>query len=70
MTGKPGVFLSPEESLRLAMVDNTERERMIEAIVAHLRAAVRARNGKEFYGSTPREWYQTSLGGRSSALGS
>lgn len=61
ITSAPGKLLTAEQSLRLAIADNVSRERLIEAIVGHLRAAVRARNGKEFYGSTPREWYRAQV---------
>lgn len=44
MTGKPGRWLTPEQSARLAIVDNVERDKLIEFIVLRLRAEQRARD--------------------------
>lgn len=37
MTGKPGRYLTPEESVRLAMIHSIERDQLIEHIVKQLR---------------------------------
>lgn len=41
MTGKPGRFLTPEESARLALIHSTERDNLIKHIVDGLRAKAR-----------------------------
>jgi len=41
MTGKPGRFLTPEQSARLAVIHNTERDDLIRHIVDGLRAQAR-----------------------------
>jgi hypothetical protein len=64
MTGKPGVYLTPEQSLRLALVDSLDRDALIAGIAAHLRRAARPVGRDSFYRRTPRDWYSTSLGGR------
>lgn len=61
MTGKRGVFLSPEQSVRLALCDSMERERLIAGIAAHLRKAAQPGNTKVWQGGTPREWYRAAV---------
>jgi hypothetical protein len=38
MTGKPGRYLTAEQSVRLALLDNAERQKVIEAIAKGLRS--------------------------------
>lgn len=55
MTGKPGAILTPEQSMRLAVVDEAEREKLIAAIAADLRAnTVRVNRMSHEKGTKPR----------------
>ena len=55
-----GKLLTAEQSVRLALMDTVDRDQLIAAIVARLRKAVLAGNGK----GTPREWYRADVAGR------
>lgn len=61
MTGKPGVYLTPEQSVRLALCDSMEREKLIAGIRAHLQKVAQPRNSKVWHGGTPRDWYSAQI---------
>jgi hypothetical protein len=41
MTGKPGRYLSPEQTVRLGIIQSVDRDKLIEHIVLGLRAQQR-----------------------------
>lgn len=61
MTGKPGMYLTPEQSLRLAVVDSLDRDKLIAGIVGHLRKAAKPVGRDSFYRCTPRDWYSARV---------
>jgi hypothetical protein len=52
--------LTAEQSVRLALVDNVDRQRLIEMIAAHLRRD--ARTHAASWGGSPQRAYAASLG--------
>lgn len=63
MTGKPGVYLTPEQSVRLAIVDSVDRDKLIAGIVSHLQRAAQPRNTKVWLAGTPKDWYSAEVRG-------
>jgi hypothetical protein len=51
----PGKLLTPDESVRLTVIDSTERQDLIEHIAAQLREAER---NKETSPLSPLQWYR------------
>lgn len=54
-----GKLLNATLSVRLALIDTFPRQRMIEEIAKHLRAAEKAKNG---IFSCPQDWYRPRKG--------
>lgn len=53
-----GMFLSAEQTKRLAMMERGERQQVIELIAAHLRDASRRTKPDTDRIATPRDWYR------------
>lgn len=60
MTQCKGKLLTAEQSVRLALIDSVEREKIIELIVRHLRADARTHSAS--WGGTPRQAYAAPIG--------
>lgn len=56
-----GKLLTAEQSLRLAIMDSVDRDKVIAGIAMHLRRAANPYCHKTFYGSTPRHWYSAQV---------
>jgi hypothetical protein len=56
--------VTPEQNVRLALVDNVPRDQLVAAIARHL---FRASRGGGFMdkSSTPRDWYRAGYLGKS-----
>jgi hypothetical protein len=61
MMPKGGAWLTAEQSLRLAVCDSVDRDKLIAGIVAHLRKHAQPRNDKAFAGGQPRAWYASRV---------
>lgn len=60
MIPKDGKLLTAEQSVRLAICANADREKLIAGIVAHLRKHARSNHNKFFAAGRPRDWYAAS----------
>jgi len=54
MTGKPGIYLTPEQSVRLAIKDSLDREALVAAIVKRNKKLAATHQKNE---NTPAAWY-------------
>lgn len=60
MTQCHGKLLTAEQSVRLALIDSVEREKVIELIVRQLRQDARTHSAS--WGGTPRRAYAAPIG--------
>jgi hypothetical protein len=61
MIPKGAFGLTAEQSVRLAICQSVERDKLIAGIVAHLRKHAQPRNDKAFAGGQPRAWYASRV---------